>query len=103
MSAKAVVRMPGEGKQVSLAGQPMAFLVTGQHTKHTSMFDWTLPPGFSTGTHVHRVQEETFFVLEGECEWHVGGELIHAKPGPSCSSRRACRTTSPMPATSRRG
>ncbi len=81
MSAKAVVRMPGEGKQVSLAGKPLVFLVTGQDTKHTSMFDWTLPAGFSTGTHVHRVQEETFYVLEGECEWHVGGELIQAKPG----------------------
>ena len=47
MSAKAVVRMPGEGKQVSLAGKPLVFLVTGQDTKHTSMFDWMLPPGFS--------------------------------------------------------
>jgi len=73
--------MPGEGKQVSLAGKPVVFLVTGQDTRHTSMFDWTLPPGFSTGTHVHRVQEETFYVLEGECEWHAGGELVHAKPG----------------------
>lgn len=81
MSAKAVIRMPGEGKQVSLAGKPLVFLVTGQDTKHTSMFDWTLPAGFSTGTHVHRVQEETFYVLEGECEWHVGTELIKAKPG----------------------
>ena len=81
MSVKAVVRMPGEGKQVSLAGKPLVFLVTGQDTKHTSMFDWTLPPGLSTGMHVHRVQEETFYVLEGECEWHVGDELIHAKPG----------------------
>jgi quercetin dioxygenase-like cupin family protein len=81
MSAKAVVRMPGEGKQVSLAGKPLVFLVTGQDTRHTSMFDWTLPAGFSTGTHVHRVQEETFYVLEGECEWTVGGELIRAKPG----------------------
>ena len=65
----------------SLAGKPLVFLVTGQDTKHTSMFDWTLPAGFSTGTHVHRVQEETFYVLEGECEWHVGGEKIRAKPG----------------------
>jgi quercetin dioxygenase-like cupin family protein len=81
MSAKAVVRMPGEGKQVSLAGKPLVFLVTGQDTKHTSMFDWTLPAGFSTGTHVHRVQEETFYVLEGECEWHVSGEKIVAKTG----------------------
>src|SRR5437016_1063788 len=80
MSTKAVIRMPGEGKEITLAGQPMAFLVTGEDSKHTCMFDWTLPAGFSTGLHVHRVQEETFYVLEGECEWHVGGELIHAKP-----------------------
>ena len=30
MSAKAVIRMPGEGKEVTLAGKPMAFLVTGR-------------------------------------------------------------------------
>lgn len=81
MSAKAVVRMPGEGKQISLAGKPLVFLVTGEDTKHTSMFEWTVPAGFATGTHVHRVQEETFYVLDGECEWHVGGELIRATPG----------------------
>jgi quercetin dioxygenase-like cupin family protein len=81
MSAKAVIRMPGEGKAVTLAGQPMTFLVTGADTKHTSMFDWTLPAGFSTGLHVHRVQEETFYVLEGECEWQVDGQLVRATPG----------------------
>lgn len=81
MIAKAVIRMPGEGKKVTLAGQPMAFLVTGEDTKHTSMFDWTLPAGFSTGLHVHRVQEETFYVLEGECQWQIDGQLVHAKPG----------------------
>jgi quercetin dioxygenase-like cupin family protein len=81
MSAQAVIRMPGEGQVVTLAGKPMTFLVTGEDTKHTSMFDWTLPPGFSTGLHVHRVQEETFYVVEGECEWHIGGRTVHAKPG----------------------
>lgn len=81
MSAKAVVRRPGEGKTVTLAGQPLVFLVTGEDTKHTSMFEWTVPPGFSTGLHVHRVQEETFYVLEGECEWQVGDQLIRAISG----------------------
>jgi quercetin dioxygenase-like cupin family protein len=66
MAAKAIIRRPGGGKSVRLAGYPMAFLVTGDDTKHTSMFEWTIPPGFSTGLHVHRVQEETFYVLEGE-------------------------------------
>jgi quercetin dioxygenase-like cupin family protein len=81
MGAKAVVRKPGEGKQVTLAGKPMIFLVTGEDTRHTSMFDWTLPAGFSTGLHVHRVQEETFYVLEGECQWQVGDQTIRATPG----------------------
>jgi quercetin dioxygenase-like cupin family protein len=81
MSQKAVIRKPGEGREVTLAGKPLAFLVTGEDTKHTSMFDWTLPAGFSTGLHVHRVQEETFYVLEGECEWQVDGQTIRATPG----------------------
>ena len=81
MSAKAVIRMPDESKGVVLSGHPMSFLVTGDDTKHTSMFDWTIPARFSTGLHVHRVQEETFYVLEGECEWQVGDERIRAKPG----------------------
>jgi quercetin dioxygenase-like cupin family protein len=81
MTANAIIRMPGEGKNVQLAGQPMAFLVTGDHTRHTSMFEWTIPAGFSTGLHVHRVQEETFYVLEGECHWQVGDERVRATPG----------------------
>ena len=96
-----VIRMPDENKGVMLRGHPMVFLVTGEDTKHTSMFDWTIPAGFATGLHVHRVQEETFYVLEGECEWHVGDKTIRATPEPICSSRRGCRTTSPMSARSR--
>jgi len=81
MSADAVIRMPDENKGVMLRGHPMVFLVTGEHTKHTSMFDWTIPAGFATGRHVHRVQEETFYVLEGECEWHAGDQVVRATPG----------------------
>jgi quercetin dioxygenase-like cupin family protein len=81
MSAEAVIRMPGEGKELTLAGKPLAFLVTGEDSKHTCMFEWTVPAGFFTGLHVHRVQEETFYVLEGECEWQIGDQLVRAKPG----------------------
>jgi len=81
MSLDAVIRKPGDAGGVTLAGKPMAFLVTGTHTRHTSMFDWTIPARFSTGRHVHRVQEETFYVLEGACEWTIGDETVHATPG----------------------
>jgi quercetin dioxygenase-like cupin family protein len=81
MSSKAVIRMPGHATGVVLSGHPMSFLVTAEHTKHTSMFDWTMPPRFATGLHVHRIQEETFYVLDGECEWQVGDERIRATAG----------------------
>jgi quercetin dioxygenase-like cupin family protein len=82
MSATPVIRMPDDkNKGVMLRGLPMVFLVTGEDTKHTSMFDWTIPAGFATGLHVHRVQEETFYVLEGECEWWAGEKKIRATPG----------------------
>jgi quercetin dioxygenase-like cupin family protein len=81
MSAEPVIRKPGESKGITLRGLPMVFLVTGEDTKYTSMFDWTIPAGFATGRHVHRVQEETFYLLEGDCEWHVGGDVVRATPG----------------------
>ena len=81
MSAKPVICRPGEIGGVSLRGHPMTFLVTGAHTRHTSMFDWTIPAGFATGLHVHRVQEETFYLLEGECRWTVGEATIQATKG----------------------
>jgi quercetin dioxygenase-like cupin family protein len=84
MSATPVIRMPAEpagNEGVTLGGQPMLFLVTAPATKHTSMFDWTIPAGFATGLHVHRVQEETFYLLEGECEWWVDDRVVRATPG----------------------
>jgi quercetin dioxygenase-like cupin family protein len=80
VSAAPVIRMPDDNKGVTLRGHPIVFLVTAADTKHTSMFDWTIPAGFVTGLHVHRVQQETFYVLEGECEWWVGEKKIRAMP-----------------------
>ena len=40
-----------------------------------------VPPRFATGLHVHRVQEETFYVLEGACEWQISERVITARRG----------------------
>jgi len=89
MTARAVIRQSNDYTGVKLAGQPMAFLVTGKNTKHTSMFDWTIPTRFSTGRHVHRVQEETFYVVEGECNWQIGEETVRAiHPAGSTAQHR---------------
>lgn len=64
-----------------MAGEPLGFLATGENSKFACVFEWTISAGFFTGLHVHRVQEETFYVLEGDCEWQIGDEVVHAKPG----------------------
>ena len=81
MSIRPVVRTTDDRQGVTLRGHPMAFLVTGENTRYTSMFNWTIPAGFVTGVHVHRVQEETFYLLEGQCVWHAGDEVVQAVPG----------------------
>lgn len=59
----------------------MAVLVTARESRHACMFDWVVPPRFATGLHVHRVQEETFYVLDGTCEWQIGDRAVTAPRG----------------------
>lgn len=81
MTERATIYLPGEGKEVRLAGAPLRYLATSENSKYACVFEWTVAPGFSTGRHVHRVQEETFFVLEGECTWEIGDRTVAAEPG----------------------
>ncbi len=36
-----------------------------------------LPPGYAGGVHYHREQEETYFVHQGEVEFHFGDGTAH--------------------------
>jgi quercetin dioxygenase-like cupin family protein len=81
MDTEVVIHQAQNAYGIMLGGQPMTFLVTAKHSKHTSMFEWMIPAHFSTGLHIHEVQEETFYVIEGECEWRVGDQLVSATPG----------------------
>ena len=81
MSAKAVVRMPGEGKQVTLAGKPMTFLVTGEEPSTPPCSTGRCRRIFDGPSCSSSSQEETFYVLEGECQWQVGDQTIRATPG----------------------
>jgi quercetin dioxygenase-like cupin family protein len=41
----------------------------------------TEPPGAQAPLHVHHVEDETFYVLEGSVTLHVGDETIEARAG----------------------
>ena len=76
-----VVYLPNEAPSLTVAGHPMRVLSTAKHSRRACMFDWIVPPRFATGLHIHRVQEETFYVLEGVCEWRIGDRTVTAARG----------------------
>lgn len=43
--------------------------------------DHRVPAGYSPPRHLHRVQDETFYVLEGQFTFHCGDQTWQAGPG----------------------
>jgi mannose-6-phosphate isomerase-like protein (cupin superfamily) len=50
-------------------------------TEGSDLFDATLPPGGGTPRHVHSVETESFYVIDGVVTFNLGDETIHAHPG----------------------
>ncbi len=40
-----------------------------------------VPPGVGPGLHLHEAEEEQFYVVEGELDYHVGDEAFTARAG----------------------
>ncbi|MGI5170884.1 cupin domain-containing protein [Spirillospora sp. CA-253888] len=59
---------PGRGELIGDQRVSVTFKVTGADSRHTSIFESRVAPGFDTGAHLHRRLEESFYVLEGELE-----------------------------------
>jgi quercetin dioxygenase-like cupin family protein len=46
-----------------------------------SLLEVTFDPGSGVDPHFHKGHSDSFFVLEGELEFHVGDEVFRATPG----------------------
>lgn len=46
-----------------------------------SLLEFEIRPGGGVDPHFHKLHSDSFFVLEGELEIHVGDEVVHARPG----------------------
>jgi hypothetical protein len=58
MSIEGIIVPPGEAHGVSLRGPQADSLVTAEHAKGCSVFDFAVAPGFDTDTHYHTKIEE---------------------------------------------
>src|SRR5215469_10753378 len=63
-------------------GSLMTFLATGEETHgQFALIEAVARRGNAPPPHTHHREEETFYVLEGEMTFSIGGQTIKATPG----------------------
>lgn len=82
MTHPPILRQPDEGKAVAVVGDVHRFLATGDGSDgRYAMFEAVVRSGGGPPPHIHRREEESFCVPEGEITIQAGDERIVAKPG----------------------
>src|SRR5215472_10876274 len=69
-------------RSVWYSGQLMTFLATAEDTQGKfALIEAVARRGNDPPPHIHHREEETFYLLEGEMTFSVGGQTIQATPG----------------------
>jgi quercetin dioxygenase-like cupin family protein len=72
----------GEGNARWWGGGLATIKVTGKETDDLySIVEVLEPQGAQAPLHLHRKEDEAFYVLEGEMTFHIGEQTIKARPG----------------------
>lgn len=75
-------RPAGTGATYLGPGDVYRFLVTGAETGGAYFaMEAIVPPGGGPPPHIHRYEDETFYVLEGECDFLLGDRWLTAGVG----------------------
>ena len=79
---KPIIRIPQQGRTVSLVGDVYRFLATGEDTNGKyALIEALVSPGGGPPPHVHSREEEGFYILEGEITFTINGERVVATAG----------------------
>ncbi len=71
-----------EGQAVWFLGALLVVKATGEQTgRACGLIEHLLPPGAASPYHVHRNEDEAYYVVEGEMTFYVGEERIKAGAG----------------------
>jgi quercetin dioxygenase-like cupin family protein len=72
----------GQGRSVWVVGDRYTFLATGDDTNGAyALIQATVPAGSGPPPHIHRREDEAFFVLEGQITFEVDGRTVAAAGG----------------------
>src|SRR4051812_21021128 len=82
-------RPAGTGPAYWGPGDLYTFLVTGEESggRYFAM-EALVPTGGGPPPHIHRNEDETFYVLEGQCSFRLGDDTVVANPGDFVSVPR---------------
>jgi mannose-6-phosphate isomerase-like protein (cupin superfamily) len=82
------------GRLLRVVGNEMLVKISSGDTNgaFTVLEDYT-PPSGGPPLHVHHVQDEWWYILEGEYLFEVDGQEIHAGPGATVFARHGTRHT----------
>lgn len=79
---EAVCIKSGTGKAFWGPGDKITFLITGDQTGGASFVaEAVVPPGGGPPPHIHRCEDETFYILEGRITSCIGDKIITASAG----------------------
>jgi quercetin dioxygenase-like cupin family protein len=72
-----------EDSAIRFLGVPTLMRSTSETTNGAFglMEHWSMPPGFASPYHVHHLEDEAFYVLEGEMAFVCDGKWIKGGPG----------------------
>jgi quercetin dioxygenase-like cupin family protein len=86
----ALIRPPGEGELITVAGVGHLFRLTARDTGGALGFEeFTLEPGImGARPHIHDVHDEYFYVLDGDLTVHTGETEIVLGPGHLVAAQR---------------
>lgn len=70
----------GEGTDIWVAGSHHLFKIRGEGQGY-SLFESLTPPNEGPPPHIHRTQDEAFYVISGEFTFYHGADTIVAGPG----------------------
>ena len=87
--AQLIHRPAHSGETYYGPGDVYRFLVTGAETGGAYFaMEAIVPPGGGPPPHIHTNEDETFYVVEGSCEFLLGESTITAGPGDFVSVPR---------------
>jgi mannose-6-phosphate isomerase-like protein (cupin superfamily) len=78
---KAIHVAQGEGKSMWFADELLTFKVDRGQSQSVGIFEDEVPPQSGPPAHLHRTQDETHYILEGQFEFVLGERKVDAGAG----------------------